>query len=220
MRNEIVAASFPVSGPPPELTTAWWSALNLLTAQLGAFRDPTIMVSAQEHRGTCLSACTPAQLSQLRRAADTVAWSGWSVSHAAAQSGSVAVNKRFFFGQRDCSWVQSMIESNHPLGFQILTHQRKLPRHVQRLPRHRGCGVLPSPRNDCLTLIREPIACKHRLLHHIASNRAAHTLPKLQPRGPWTCLLYTSDAADEEDSVDLGWRRFIKKKNNSTFVIM
>ena len=30
---------------------------------------------------------------------------------------------------------------------------------------------------------------------------------------PFTyCLLYTSDAADEEDSVDLGGRRIIKKK--------
>ena len=29
-----------------------------------------------------------------------------------------------------------------------------------------------------------------------------------------TCLLYTSDAADEEDSVDLGGRRIIKKKKN------
>src|SRR5674536_407192 len=29
---------------------------------------------------------------------------------------------------------------------------------------------------------------------------------------PNTCLLYTSDAADEEDSVDLGGRRIIKKK--------
>src|SRR5665648_1303287 len=28
----------------------------------------------------------------------------------------------------------------------------------------------------------------------------------------YNCLLYTSDAADEEDSVDLGGRRFIKKK--------
>ena len=27
------------------------------------------------------------------------------------------------------------------------------------------------------------------------------------------CLLYTSDAADEEDSVDLGGRRINKKKN-------
>eukprot|EP00658_Telonema_sp_P-2_P059502 TRINITY_DN48478_c0_g1_i1.p1 TRINITY_DN48478_c0_g1~~TRINITY_DN48478_c0_g1_i1.p1 ORF type:complete len:168 (-),score=37.62 TRINITY_DN48478_c0_g1_i1:69-572(-) len=29
---------------------------------------------------------------------------------------------------------------------------------------------------------------------------------------PYACLLYTSDAADEEDSVDLGGRRIIKKK--------
>ena len=28
------------------------------------------------------------------------------------------------------------------------------------------------------------------------------------------CLLYTSDAADEEDSVDLGGRRIIKKKTH------
>src|SRR5674536_220210 len=28
----------------------------------------------------------------------------------------------------------------------------------------------------------------------------------------YSCLLYTSDAADEEDSVDLGGRRIIKKK--------
>ena len=30
------------------------------------------------------------------------------------------------------------------------------------------------------------------------------------------CLLYTSDAADERSSVDLGGRRIIKKKTNST----
>src|SRR5674536_193765 len=30
-------------------------------------------------------------------------------------------------------------------------------------------------------------------------------------RGTHSCLLYTSDAADEEDSVDLGGRRIIKK---------
>src|SRR5664279_6423752 len=32
------------------------------------------------------------------------------------------------------------------------------------------------------------------------------------PSSLMTCLLYTSDAADEEDSVDLGGRRIIKKK--------
>ena len=31
---------------------------------------------------------------------------------------------------------------------------------------------------------------------------------------PMTCLLYTSDAADERSSVDLGGRRIIKKKKN------
>mgnify|MGYP003380348295 CR=1 FL=1 len=30
---------------------------------------------------------------------------------------------------------------------------------------------------------------------------------------PMICLLYTSDAADERSSVDLGGRRIIKKKN-------
>ena len=31
----------------------------------------------------------------------------------------------------------------------------------------------------------------------------------------WVCLLYTSDAADERSSVDLGGRRIIKKKKES-----
>ena len=37
--------------------------------------------------------------------------------------------------------------------------------------------------------------------------------------GTWcSCLLYTSDAADERSSVDLGGRRIIKKKNHDTEV--
>ena len=32
------------------------------------------------------------------------------------------------------------------------------------------------------------------------------------------CLLYTSDAADERSSVDLGGRRIIKKKKNAVAV--
>ena len=31
----------------------------------------------------------------------------------------------------------------------------------------------------------------------------------------WLCLLYTSDAADERSSVDLGGRRIIKKKTSN-----
>ena len=36
----------------------------------------------------------------------------------------------------------------------------------------------------------------------------------LQIGGVGDCLLYTSDAADERSSVDLGGRRIIKKKKN------
>ena len=35
--------------------------------------------------------------------------------------------------------------------------------------------------------------------------------------GIFTCLLYTSDAADERSSVDLGGRRIIKKKKNTQY---
>ena len=44
------------------------------------------------------------------------------------------------------------------------------------------------------------LASPHGPLHNAAPSRA--------------CLLYTSDAADERSSVDLGGRRIIKKKNN------
>ena len=33
------------------------------------------------------------------------------------------------------------------------------------------------------------------------------------------CLLYTSDAADERSSVDLGGRRIIKKKTNRPIMV-
>ena len=36
----------------------------------------------------------------------------------------------------------------------------------------------------------------------------------LAPGDYWACLLYTSDAADERSSVDLGGRRIIKKKRH------
>ena len=44
---------------------------------------------------------------------------------------------------------------------------------------------------------------QHRLYDHVGNARRA------------SCLLYTSDAADERSSVDLGGRRIIKKKQSS-----
>src|SRR5665648_1285405 len=47
-----------------------------------------------------------------------------------------------------------------------------------------------------------------------------HFVQSFKPDDPLdpskACLLYTSDAADEEDSVDLGGRRIIKKKQKQT----
>ena len=46
--------------------------------------------------------------------------------------------------------------------------------------------------------------------------RIASSRHQAEPRrggNAYTCLLYTSDAADERSSVDLGGRRIIKKKN-------
>src|SRR5674536_372839 len=46
-----------------------------------------------------------------------------------------------------------------------------------------------------------------------ATAAAGHlSSPAARSPRPRCCLLYTSDAADEEDSVDLGGRRIIKKK--------
>src|SRR5665648_1292796 len=53
--------------------------------------------------------------------------------------------------------------------------------------------------------------------HTVRAQRTCRRFWTLQQEKCWhiiylTCLLYTSDAADEEDSVDLGGRRIIKKK--------
>ena len=40
-----------------------------------------------------------------------------------------------------------------------------------------------------------------------------------RPGGILGCLLYTSDAADERSSVDLGGRRIIKKKKHSVLTV-
>ena len=45
-----------------------------------------------------------------------------------------------------------------------------------------------------------------------ASGVAPYFVGKPNPLMMRTCLLYTSDAADERSSVDLGGRRIIKKK--------
>ena len=95
---------------------------------------------------------------------------------------------------------------------------------IRDLVRSRGLGDVykrqastgpPSPMS-CRLLPRfirfmvSPKAAKGRILISIrwgrATNRAPHTT---------VCLLYTSDAADERSSVDLGGRRIINKQTKA-----
>ena len=49
----------------------------------------------------------------------------------------------------------------------------------------------------------------------IVERHGVKILPQIRLDPAPGCLLYTSDAADERSSVDLGGRRIIKKKNNA-----
>ena len=70
---------------------------------------------------------------------------------------------------------------------------------------------MPSEADDLL-LIREHVAslCAQFDDAYWAECDREHLFPWDFYRA---CLLYTSDAADERSSVDLGGRRIIKKKN-------
>ena len=63
-----------------------------------------------------------------------------------------------------------------------------------------------------------PALLRHR--RHLLGLRDGHHADDLHARllRHEDCLLYTSDAADERSSVDLGGRRIIKKKNNIELV--
>src|SRR5664280_447811 len=90
------------------------------------------------------------------------------------------------------------------------------------------CGV-PLSR-----LVREPSGRRNGAFNHLSTYSRTHfwssrtwcaTALTMRSQGTVsknfvisrsiTCLLYTSDAADEEDSVDLGGRRIIKKKKKN-----
>ena len=53
---------------------------------------------------------------------------------------------------------------------------------------------------------------KRHLPNYAVFDEQRYFVPGTGPVALWSCLLYTSDAADERSSVDLGGRRIIKKK--------
>src|SRR5664279_4366876 len=75
------------------------------------------------------------------------------------------------------------------------------PRGANRVPGNR----LRLVRWECAAAPRGTQARTAIARKWFAGDKNRYTFPN-------TCLLYTSDAADEEDSVDLGGRRIIKKK--------
>ena len=79
---------------------------------------------------------------------------------------------------------------------------------IRDLVRSRGLGDVYK-RQVCACPVDDP-SCHRSVLADLAHpGREPHSHP-----AALTCLLYTSDAADERSSVDLGGRRIIKKKTN------
>ena len=88
---------------------------------------------------------------------------------------------------------------------------------IRYLVRSRGLGDVYKRQGSTI-----PAACTIRSAGAFcaAQGMAQLPVPAASGAGAWewsrTCLLYTSDAADERSSVDLGGRRIIKKKKKET----
>mgnify|MGYP003380522127 CR=1 FL=1 len=80
---------------------------------------------------------------------------------------------------------------------------------IRDLVRSRGLGDVYKRQLDA---IRDLILPRYRLADY--DNPKAHHSPA-DTKNLDDCLLYTSDAADERSSVDLGGRRIIKKKKKA-----
>ena len=78
---------------------------------------------------------------------------------------------------------------------------------IRYLVRSRGLGdVYKRQQEDDMPTRYDPFREMDRLFGDALRAPASHAMPM-------DCLLYTSDAADERSSVDLGGRRIINKKN-------
>ena len=97
---------------------------------------------------------------------------------------------------------------------------------IRDLVRSRGLGDVykrqplsfpaPSPSATCSRLSVERSKRPRRFTELIRSTFSFACfggVMRISPFSIWICLLYTSDAADERSSVDLGGRRILKKKN-------
>ena len=79
---------------------------------------------------------------------------------------------------------------------------------IRYLVRSRGLGDVYKRQ----VLVHAPVSVIRTVLALVLMAAVATYVWRTAPTG--TCLLYTSDAADERSSVDLGGRRIIKKKKD------
>ena len=80
---------------------------------------------------------------------------------------------------------------------------------IRDLVRSRGLGDVYKRQVNCCPAVKPPAIRRQRI------SDSLRELADAKLSLPWTCLLYTSDAADERSSVDLGGRRIIKKKKGT-----
>ena len=77
---------------------------------------------------------------------------------------------------------------------------------IRDLVRSRGLGDVYKRQRSGL----RRASCAKTRAWPVSTSRRGHWLARRESHS--SCLLYTSDAADERSSVDLGGRRIIKKK--------
>ena len=83
---------------------------------------------------------------------------------------------------------------------------------IRDLVRSRGLGDVYK-RQGMYVSVMVRVGEKYRFIMSVSALTEELITPFAQEG---TCLLYTSDAADERSSVDLGGRRIIKKKTHKT----
>ena len=88
---------------------------------------------------------------------------------------------------------------------------------IRDLVRSRGLGDVYKSQDQHLVFPRQPSGPLGLAPGGVAQRRQLAVQQRAGGRAG-RCLLYTSDAADERSSVDLGGRRIIKTKKNKRYV--
>ena len=152
----------------------------------------------------------------------TVLLSQWTMSAASKEAGMAPCLP----AEMVADYVHSVIQADREFYTTDIVERMQLRGIVFAAENWRETSRLPLPAQFLLEsgrlVAQQRNGIRFRLISNWAINktnrpatdfeRAGLTAILIDPDRPHTCLLYTSDAADERSSVDLGGRRIIKKK--------